>query len=459
MDDAYAWAQHQRDEAAGLNAARIDTSWDVATAPFRCSYLGKKEDGLTYGAQYYDERVYTAEDAANDVTKELVLRLGESINEDADAVESMLKGCGGDLKETAAKLKEAGATAGLLPQARPLLVLRRNPHAAGAAPCTGGARACCASSASAAKPVRRHVTTRTARREFYTLVETCGPDPDEIEWLEAQSKLEEEAEGEERPADDGGSGKSFLCESCHQTWQHAAAQEAHAAAQVEREVYDEAKENRAAEEAWRQQRAQEQKRKRAEKQEAAEKRLKAMAGPEQDAYQKLNKLKKPQLEQLCAANKCPKSGSKAILVNRLLGFHTHGRKSGCPRCAESMRRNASFRAKDNSKLELEFVDGQPVAIKCTHQKGVGAKCGYRAELTPATKATILDIPPRQLADPDGYLAGVGLQDTAGSAQAQESGAVAVAGLPAASAFGGGGTFAGRPPGPGFPAQLPAHCRA
>eukprot|EP01045_Picozoa_sp_COSAG04_P035602 COSAG04_NODE_8292_length_995_cov_1.272321_2_plen_236_part_00 len=167
-----------------------------------------------------------------------------------------------------------------------------------------------------------------------------------------------------------------------------------------------------------------------------------MTGPEQDAYQKLNKLKQPQLKGLCAANKCPKSGSKAILVNRLLGFHTHGRKSGCPRCAHSMLRNARFGAKDNSKLELEFVDGQPVAIKCTHQKGVGAKCGYRAELTPATKATILDIPPAQLADPDGYLVGVGLQDTAGSAQAQESGAAAAAGLPAASAFGGGGTFAG-----------------
>ena len=142
---------------------------------------------------------------------------------------------GGWYGAAAAKLKEAGATAGLLPQARPLLAVyrRRNPHAADAAPCTGGVRACCASSASAAKPVRRHVTTRTARREFYTLAETCGTDPEELEWLEAQSKLEEEYY--EAAADDGGSGKSFLCESCHQTWQHAAAQEAHAAAQAELE--------------------------------------------------------------------------------------------------------------------------------------------------------------------------------------------------------------------------------
>ena len=105
------------------------------------------------------------------------------------------------LKAAAAKLKEAGATADLLPQARPQLDVyrRRNPHAADAAPCTGGARACCASSASAAKPERRHVTTRTARREFYTLAETCGADPEELEWLEAQSKLEEEAAGE-KPA-------------------------------------------------------------------------------------------------------------------------------------------------------------------------------------------------------------------------------------------------------------------
>ena len=235
MDDALAWAQHQRDEAAGLNAPRTDQSWDVATAPFRCSYIGKEEDYPEGYGQYYNERIYTAEGAANDVTKELVLLLGKSIDWDADMVDSVLDGCGGDLKAAAAKLKEAGATAGLLPQARPLLAVyrRRNPHAADAAPCTGGVRACCASSASAAKPVRRHVTTRTARREFYTLAETCGTDPEELEWLEAQSKLEEEYY--EAAADDGGSGKSFLCESCHQTWQHAAAQEAHAAAQAELE--------------------------------------------------------------------------------------------------------------------------------------------------------------------------------------------------------------------------------
>ena len=64
-------------------------------------------------------------------------------------------------------------------------------------------------------------------------------DPAELEWLEAQSKLEEEAAGEKRPADDGGSGKSFLCESCFEMWQHAAAQEAHAAAQAELEFKQE----------------------------------------------------------------------------------------------------------------------------------------------------------------------------------------------------------------------------
>ena len=90
----------------------------------------------------------------------------------------------------------------------------------------------------------------------------------------------------------------------------------------------------------------------------------------------------------------------------------HGRIDRCPKCLTDMERNArlGYAVSDNSKLELEFADGnpaEPIAIKCSHQKGMGRRCGFRAEITTATKASILTV--QGLADCNGLLKSIGLQ--------------------------------------------------
>lgn len=256
-----------------------------------------------------------------------------------------------------------------------------------------GPGACLASTASAAAPVRRHVSEPP--REFLTMAE-CQQ---ENEWEQEEwNRLNEEAGGDGRWVDDGrfsASGKHFLCENCFRTRD---------------EDFRTRDEERAAEEAVvKAQRSAAQKRKRGEKDAAAKKRLNSTMGVESETLLKLSKLKAPELKKLCRANKCPVSGSRGLLLNRLHAFLTHGRIESCPRCLGDMARNARFGASNSSKLELVFADGhpeEPIWIKCSHMKGMGRRCGFQQEINSATKASVLNV--QGLADCDGLLACVGL---------------------------------------------------
>ena len=129
------------------------------------------------------------------------------------------------------------------------------------------------------------------------------------------------------------------------------------------------------------------KRARDDKQASASKRLKSLDSDNGSDATLINKLKNDALKRLCAVNELPVSGTKQVLVDRLIGVRVHGRPAApCQRC----NRNG-FKP---GKFELEYGPGsstapaEPIAVACKSNLKT-RPCFTTTKITSATKATVL----------------------------------------------------------------------
>ena len=146
--------------------------------------------------------------------------------------------------------------------------------------------------------------------------------------------------------------------------------------------------NRAAEDAHERECARnEAKRAREDKQASASKRLKSLDSDNGSDATLINKLKNDALKRLCAVNELPVSGTKQVLVDRLIGVRVHGRPAApCQRCNQNGRKPGKF--------ELEYGPGsstapaEPIAVACKSNLKT-RPCFTTTKITSATKATVL----------------------------------------------------------------------
>ena len=90
---------------------------------------------------------------------------------------------------------------------------------------------------------------------------------------------------------------------------------------------------------------------------------------------------------MCAVNELPVSGTKQVLVDRLIGVRVHGRPAApCQRCNQNGRKPGKF--------ELEYGPGsstapaEPIAVACKSNLKT-RPCFTTTKITSATKATVL----------------------------------------------------------------------
>ena len=90
------------------------------------------------------------------------------------------------------------------------------------------------------------------------------------------------------------------------------------------------------------------------------------------------------LQRLCTANDLLTSGNKYELLTRLVNAEKHGRAEPCPRCASNLH------------LVCTPSDLQPnevTKLVCRHWNYRGGKpCGYKVDITPQNKASLLCLP-------------------------------------------------------------------
>ena len=90
------------------------------------------------------------------------------------------------------------------------------------------------------------------------------------------------------------------------------------------------------------------------------------------------------LQRLCTANDLLTSGNKYELLTRLVNAEKHGRAEPCPRCASNLHLVCT---------PSELQPNEVTQLVCRHWNYRGGKpCGYKVDITPQNKASLLCLP-------------------------------------------------------------------
>ena len=90
------------------------------------------------------------------------------------------------------------------------------------------------------------------------------------------------------------------------------------------------------------------------------------------------------LERLCKANGLVTSGKKYELLTRLVNAEKHGRAKPCPRCKANLHLVCT---------PAELQPNEVTQLVCRHWNYRGGKpCGYKVDITPQNKASLLCLP-------------------------------------------------------------------
>ena len=124
-------------------------------------------------------------------------------------------------------------------------------------------------------------------------------------------------------------------------------------------------------------------------------------------FTRMNKLSLAALKALCRAKHLFPSGTKADLVNRLMGCLRHGHRSECGKCKFPKLELVYSKEREDNKEDWET---EPIAIQCTQtlmSNDKEQKCGWFNKITTTNKNVVLDF--RLQDNLKGHLASVGIK--------------------------------------------------